>query len=203
MPDFFKPAPKDRNDFLISPLKLTELEELSQLSKVTYEESFPGYYSKEQLDMLFSYPEIFKHFNHPNHFYLVAKKQGEIIGYAKLIYEDNNHSVFLDKLYLLKKYQKLGFGKNLIHACYQHAVNKNNQIMQLEVWEKNENAINFYRKCGFVATKKIPYIYPDGKQSTNGMEWLMICHDISKQLTKMEALEHEELCKAHSLLLRT
>lgn len=181
----YKPAPKDRSDFVISPVKVTELAELSQLSKTTYEETFPGYYSKEQLEMLFSYPQLLKHFNHPNHFYLVAKKHGEMIGYAKLIYEDGKQSAFLDKLYLLKEHQQSGLGKVLILACYQHAISRNNTVMSLHVWDKNENAVRFYERCGFVTTTKIPYFYPDGSKSKD-LDWLMICHDIPTNLLRLE-----------------
>jgi ribosomal protein S18 acetylase RimI-like enzyme len=59
-------------------------------------------------------------------------------------------SIEIERIYLLKKYQGKGFGKNLIDFVIEIASNDNLYRIWLGVWSKNKKAIEFYKKLGFI-----------------------------------------------------
>ena len=64
--------------------------------------------------------------------------------------------VFVNELAVLKKFRGLGIGKKLMDAVEDFAKDFGAQNVQLEVWENNSNAINFYERNGF-KLKKLKY----------------------------------------------
>lgn len=59
-------------------------------------------------------------------------------------------SLEIERIYIRAKFQKLGLGKYLINKAIEIAVEQEKNKIWLGVWEKNENAIAFYKKLGFV-----------------------------------------------------
>ena len=87
--------------------------------------------------------------------YYVAKEADKIIGYAKLVRQKNPsdlqtvRGILLDKIYLDKKYQKKGYGTQLLDYCIQEAKRDGYNRLWLGVWERNHAAIAFYKRQGF------------------------------------------------------
>ncbi|HEB8062235.1 TPA: GNAT family N-acetyltransferase, partial [Campylobacter coli] len=77
---------------------------------------------------------------------LVYKEQGVISG--ALFYTQSFQTAFLD---FIAVKQGLKY-KNIAFALLNHyfSINKENKFFKLFVEEKNEKAINFYKKAGFV-----------------------------------------------------
>lgn len=81
---------------------------------------------------------------------LVAKRRNEIIGACSLIKDDNyNH---LRTLYILPEFQNKGIGTMFWSEASKFFNPKKDTIVQ--VADYTENAINFYKKLGFVDTGK-------------------------------------------------
>ena len=86
---------------------------------------------------------------------LVVSKDDKSVGYAKLlkskIPSDLKHfrGIELVRLYVLKNYQGQKIGSQLLSECIKIARKKKFEFIWLGVWEKNPNAINFYKKLGF------------------------------------------------------
>jgi diamine N-acetyltransferase len=61
-------------------------------------------------------------------------------------------SLEIERIYIKKEFQKHGLGKLLFNKAMEIAGKRNKKKIWLGVWEKNENAIAFYQKMGFVQT---------------------------------------------------
>ncbi len=56
----------------------------------------------------------------------------------------------IERIYVLKEYQGLKVGKELMDSCIQTAIRNGFEVLWLQVWQKNNKAIQFYQKAGFV-----------------------------------------------------
>jgi len=81
---------------------------------------------------------------------LVAKKGDMIVGTCTVIRNENNNH--LRTLYVLPEFQNKGIGTKLWNKAMEFLDSKKGTIVQ--VADYTENAINFYKKLGFVDTGK-------------------------------------------------
>ena len=95
----------------------------------------------------------------PNRVYLVATNSDEVVGYlgALDIIDDYN----IVGIALKNNYQRRGVGTKLLSSLVKLAKNHQVQTISLEVDEKNEKAINFYKKNGFELTNIRKNYYKD------------------------------------------
>lgn len=56
----------------------------------------------------------------------------------------------IERIYVLKEYQGLKVGKELMDSCIQMAIDNGYDVIWLQVWQQNSKAIQFYQKAGFV-----------------------------------------------------
>ncbi|MBJ6950348.1 GNAT family N-acetyltransferase, partial [Vibrio cholerae] len=79
-----------------------------------------------------------------------------IAGYLKVNIDDaqseemGNESLEVERIYIKSSFQKHGLGKYLLINAIEIAIEHNKKNIWLGVWEKNEYAIAFYKKLGFV-----------------------------------------------------
>lgn len=73
-------------------------------------------------------------------------------------------SLEIERIYIKKKFQKHGLGKYLLNKAMEIAMERNKKKIWLGVWEKNENAIAFYKKLGFVQTGAHSFYMGDERQ---------------------------------------
>jgi diamine N-acetyltransferase len=82
----------------------------------------------------------------------------EVAGYLKVNTNDaqseemGDESLEIERIYIRNKFQKQGLGKYLLNKAIEIAMEQKKEKIWLGVWEKNENAIAFYMKLGFVQT---------------------------------------------------
>lgn len=114
----------------------------------TYDELLPKSYLEDRINNINSSVEKTKSFirNHPD--YLVALVDDKIAGICE--YEKSSDNKMLDygrigALYVLKKYQGYGIGKELFKRAVNGLINIGYNKMYLECMSGN-NTINFYRK---------------------------------------------------------
>ncbi len=99
---------------------------------------------------------------------LVALVEGEVVGFANYFPKSRDFvsikpSSELVALYVLQKYQKKGIGKALLNKCLELLPSP---FVVLFVLEGNQNAIEFYKKCGFSFTgHKLSQKVPGGEIS--------------------------------------
>ncbi len=73
-----------------------------------------------------------------------VKENGILLGYRKM---------YIDDVCVDSAFRKHGIGKQLMDATKQEAVNAGCHLAELNVWAFNENAINFYKKCGMTVQR--------------------------------------------------
>jgi diamine N-acetyltransferase len=140
---------------------------LSELGAKTFYDTFAQENTRENMDAYlknsFS-PEIqIKELSEPDAVFLIAESDGTPIGYAHLILKSKDESIHGDKpleirrIYTSHEYLGKGVGKELMHAVVREARQRGCDCIWLGVWEKNQRAIDFYKKWGFreVGTHKL------------------------------------------------
>lgn len=135
---------------------------LQEISVETFNDTFQNQNSpavmKAYLDRAFNLKQLGKELlNNYSEFYFIFLNE-EVAGYLKLNFNEaqsekmGNDSLEIERIYIRGKFHKQGLGKYLINKALDIARAQNKEKIWLGVWEKNENAINFYEKMNFVQT---------------------------------------------------
>jgi ribosomal protein S18 acetylase RimI-like enzyme len=91
----------------------------------------------------------------PHSLFLIAEIDGVAGGYAKLGHGPTPESVIgnkpieLVRLYVSREWLGRSIGAALMRACIDEAAQKGYRTIWLGVWEHNQRARAFYRKCNF------------------------------------------------------
>ncbi|MBD7968264.1 GNAT family N-acetyltransferase [Paenibacillus gallinarum] len=153
---------------------IEDLEILREISVETFKDTFEDQNSSENmktyLDRAFNLKQIEEELvNEFSEFYFLYLNE-DIAGYLKLNTNDaqsetmGNDSLEVERIYVRKKFHKQGLGKFLINKAIEIAKEQNKDKVWLGVWEKNENAISFYKKMGFVQTGAHSFYMGDEEQ---------------------------------------
>ncbi|MBT2686862.1 GNAT family N-acetyltransferase [Bacillus sp. ISL-47] len=146
-------------------IKQCNLEDLRTLQKISYEtfnETFKDQNSPENmnayLERAFNLKQLEKELSHIHSQFFFGYFNNEVAGYLKVNINDaqseemDDESLEIERIYIKSKFQKHGIGKYLLNQAMEIAMERNKKKIWLGVWEKNENAIAFYKKMGFVQT---------------------------------------------------
>ncbi|MFO7318020.1 MAG: GNAT family N-acetyltransferase [Bacilli bacterium] len=161
--------------FKIKKCTLEDMETLQKVGRETFYETFKDQNSpdnmKAYLEKAFNPVQLERELsNIHSHFYFVYV-QDEVAGYLKLNIHDaqteemGDESLEIERIYIRKKYQKFGLGKALLNKAIEIAKALDKKKIWLGVWEKNENAIGFYEKMGFVKTGSHAFYLGDEEQT--------------------------------------
>lgn len=146
-------------------IKKCAMEDIHILQKVgieTFHTTFKDQNSPENmksyLEKAFSLQQLEKELSNIYSQFYIIHYNGEAAGYLKVNIDDaqteqmGKEFLEVERIYIQKNYQKHGFGKLLLNKAIEIAKAYNKEKIWLGVWEKNENAIAFYKKMGFVQT---------------------------------------------------
>jgi ribosomal-protein-alanine N-acetyltransferase len=95
----------------------------------------------------------------------VAKQDEVILGYVLLLLRKNSKKVRIYSIAVSKKNQGKGVATFLLENAFLNAKKNDKQYITLEVNEKNEKAINLYKKFGFMHKKILKSYYADGSNA--------------------------------------
>ncbi|WP_098745578.1 N-acetyltransferase [Paenibacillus sp. EZ-K15] len=146
----------------IRKCSLDDLAILQDISVETFNETFKDQNSPENmkayLERAFNLNQLKKEIcNSSSEFYFIYFNR-EIAGYLKVNTHDaqtemmGSDSLEIERIYIKGKFQKHGLGKFLLNKAMEIAMERNKKNVWLGVWERNENAIAFYKNTGFVQT---------------------------------------------------
>ncbi|QHE60336.1 GNAT family N-acetyltransferase [Rossellomorea vietnamensis] len=148
---------------------------LQEISYDTFNETFKHQNSpknmKSYLEKAFNVEQVETELSHrSSHFYLVYVHE-DVAGYLKVNTGDaqseemGHESLEIERIYIKRSFQKHGLGKYLLNKAIELAREQHLKNIWLGVWEKNENAISFYKKMGFVETGTHSFYMGDEEQT--------------------------------------
>ncbi|GIO26906.1 GNAT family N-acetyltransferase [Ornithinibacillus bavariensis] len=152
-----------------------DLSKLQEISIETFTETFRDQNTPESieayLERAFNLGQLEKELsNTSSQFYFVFVGE-EVAGYLKVNMNESqseemgNDVLEIERIYMKRNYQKRGLGKYLLNKAIDIAIKENKKKVWLGVWEKNENAIAFYKKLGFVQTGSHSFFMGDEEQT--------------------------------------
>lgn len=159
---------------IIQKCTVEDLQELQKISIETFTDTFQEHNSPEHLQ---AYLEKAYHLeqleaelaNPLSHFFFIYSGQ-EIAGYLKIntgsaqTEEMDEDTLEIERIYVRRKFHKHGLGKQLMQKAIDFALQSRKHRIWLGVWEKNENAIGFYQKKGFVQIGAHSFFMGDDEQ---------------------------------------
>ncbi len=162
---------------MTAKIKLCTLEDLQALQEVgreTFYDTFKDQNSPENmnayLEKAFNLEQLEQELSNSSSQFFFVYYKNEVAGYLKLNTDEAQtepkgaESLEIERIYLRSRFQKLGLGKFLFQKAIEIAAELDKKEVWLGVWEKNVNAIAFYKKMGFVQTGTHSFIMGDEAQ---------------------------------------
>lgn len=157
----------------------TDAEMIAELSRKTFYDTFASYNTKEDMDKFmseqFAKEALMKEVGAKGNIFLLAYDNNEVVGYAR-IRENNSpkalkewRTLEIARIYATTQSIGKGVGSALMKECIAIAKEKEKQIIWLGVWEKNQTAIDFYKRWGFEKFDEHDFILGNDVQR----DWLM------------------------------
>lgn len=139
---------------------LQDAELITELSRSTFYETFASQNTEENmskfLEEKFSREKIAEELQDPSSNYFIAYCGDEAAGYLKLGTSglpaefEGGTSIEIERIYVKQQFQGKKMGLALLEFAISFATENNYEEILLGVWEKNQKAISFYEKAGFV-----------------------------------------------------
>ncbi|MEK4425564.1 GNAT family N-acetyltransferase [Solibacillus sp. FSL K6-1523] len=158
----------------IEKCTVEDLLELQAISQETFQETFKDQNSTDNmnvyLERAFNFKQLEKELSNPSSRFFFVYFNNEIAGYLKVNMdkaqseEMGDELLEIERIYIKSKFQKHGLGKCLLNKAVETALECKKTKIWLGVWEKNENAIAFYKKKGFVQTGAHSFYMGDEEQ---------------------------------------
>jgi ribosomal protein S18 acetylase RimI-like enzyme len=151
-----------------------DLQILQEISIETFNDTFKDQNSPENmkayLERAFNFKQLEEELSNVSSEIFFIYFNEELAGYLKVNMNDaqseklGDESLEIERIYIKNKFQKHGLGKYLLNKAMEIAMEHNKKKIWLGVWEKNENAIAFYKKMGFVQTGAHSFYMGDEEQ---------------------------------------
>ena len=146
--------------FAIIPCTIKDVATLQLVAIETFSET----YSKQNtaanlnnyIEQAFALPKLEDELRNPHSQFYFACVNEEVVGYLKINILDaqsepmGTEALEVERIYVRQAYQKDGLGKALMLKAVEIAQQLRCRKVWLGVWEKNEQAITFYKRFGFV-----------------------------------------------------
>jgi diamine N-acetyltransferase len=148
-----------KEEFRIRPCDGTDLEALRNIAWQTYDDTFRHFNAAANMDAYlasaFSREKLQAELAHPHSTFFFLFLEGSLTGYLKLNDDtaqtdlNDPHALEIERIYVKRDFQGLGLGRALLGKAMDVARERKKRFVWLGVWEKNGNAIAFYKKMGF------------------------------------------------------
>ena len=158
----------------IKKINSKDIKILQEISIETFTDTFGEQNSSENLknylEKAFNSKKLLSEIANPfSDFYLIYFDK-EPAGYLKLNDGEaqsekmDEEALEIERIYIRKKFQRNGLGKFLLNKAIDIAKNQDKKIIWLGVWENNKNAIEFYKKSGFIQSGQHSFYMGSEKQ---------------------------------------
>jgi diamine N-acetyltransferase len=144
----------------ITKCTLDDLHKLQGISYETFSDTFKEQNTPENmnafLEKAFNLKKLEDELSDPFSEFFFVSFNNELAGYLKVNTNDaqsedmGSEALEVERIYIKRDLQNHGLGVYLLNEAVKIAQDLNKSEIWLGVWEKNENAIAFYKKMGFV-----------------------------------------------------
>ena len=158
----------------IQKCTLEDSRKLQEISYQTFNETFKDQNSpdnmKAYLEKAFNLPQLETELSNTSSQFFFVYFNHKVAGYLKVnthnaqTEEMGDEALEIERIYVKNEFQKHGLGKDLLNKALEVAMEQNKKNIWLGVWEKNEKAIAFYQKMGFVQTGTHSFYMGDEEQ---------------------------------------
>lgn len=172
------------NSIQIREVAQDEVEALQKIGKQTFSETFSPHNSeanmRHYLDNGFTIPKLAGELCHPSSRFYFAMDRDQVIGYLKVNFAtaqtelQTEDSLEIERIYVLKAYQGKKVGQLLYEQAITVAKAHKLDYIWLGVWEKNEHALGFYTRNGFVQFGQHTFKLGDDEQTDIMMKKQML-----------------------------
>lgn len=157
------------SEFLIRRAGLDDARTISRLSTETFWETYSENPNSDNDDIrtymakAYDVDLLAEELKSGSIVFLLAEIDDRLAGYARLSFGefaegvDGVEPMEINRIYLLREFQGLGFGKRLIDACFNVAKEKSCDTVWLSVWKHNPEAKGFYEKMGFQSVGRVMF----------------------------------------------
>jgi diamine N-acetyltransferase len=159
----------------ITQCTIDDISQLKKLAYSTFDESFRPINTQETIDTYLS--EAFttrklslEIMTNGCEFYFIYSDE-ELAGYLKINYApaqtdiNDPESVEIERIYVKKEFKGKGLGKQLMDYAEELAEKARKKYLWLGVWEKNGDAIEFYKHINFTITGEHKFKIGDEMQT--------------------------------------
>ena len=124
---------------------------LAAFARRIFDETFAAHNTREDMESYlskaFGETQQRAEIRDPDWITLIAEKDGAIAGFAQIRLEPE--SIEINRFYVDSAFHGKGIAQSLMAEAEQIAAARGSKRIWLGVWERNDRAIAFYRKCGF------------------------------------------------------
>jgi ribosomal protein S18 acetylase RimI-like enzyme len=167
------------NEIIVKTATSQDANLIATLSRQTFYDTFARYNTTEDMDKfmneVFTHQRLMEEVGAPGNEFLLAYNNDEPVGYARLRKSSNpaelgdGPAIEIARIYAVQHKIGKGVGSALIQKCIAIARETGNQVVWLGVWEKNQQAIDFYTRWGFEKFGDHPFVLGNDVQT----DWLM------------------------------
>lgn len=163
-------------NFQIIKVEPKDLSKLRALAIDTFVETFTKDNTPENMakyvEESLNEAKVLSEIENPNSaFYIVKSADNEALAYLKVNFADaqsdakDPESLEIERIYVRATFQGYKLGQKLFEKALEIAQTKQLKYVWLGVWDQNQKAIGFYKKCGFEAFDSHVFMLGDDKQT--------------------------------------
>jgi len=123
----------------------------------TYSSFIPESDLRSYFDTYYTEASLLSMFDDPLMQGFVAEADNELVGYARLFFNQDENRLYISSLYLLPEFEGKGIGIRLLESAERYAAEKGLDQLWIGVMVKNRQALVFYRKVGFQFVREEPF----------------------------------------------
>jgi ribosomal protein S18 acetylase RimI-like enzyme len=158
----------------ITKVNENELEQLQQISRQTFYETFADVNTAENMQKFlleaYAIDKLRAEMQNPDSAFYFARDNDNVIGYLKINIGPSQtelketDSLEIERIYVAKEFLGRKVGQMLYDKALHIAREKHCKYLWLGVWEHNARAISFYKKNGFVEFGQHKFVLGDDVQ---------------------------------------
>ncbi|MCC8022787.1 MAG: GNAT family N-acetyltransferase [Clostridiales bacterium] len=148
---------------------------IRDLAERTCRDAFEQYNKKSDMDAYvqkaFSMEQMERDLANRHSRFILALQDGRAAGYVKLNEAPaqtdlhDRASLEIERIYVLRGYQNRGIGQRLLDEAIDWAAALGKAYVWLGVWEKNEGAMRFYARNGFIRFAEHAFLLGTDRQT--------------------------------------